>query len=119
MLTASSVSTDTNLYIQHLGLMLTASSVCTDTNLYIQHLGLMLTASSVCTDTNLYIQHLELMLTASSVCTDKGGMGVTSAWSPLGNFIEGQAHPNVLLILCFSRVITYGSRVFCITFQSI
>ena len=48
-----------------------------------------------------------------------GGMGVTSAWSPLGNFIEGQAHPNVLLILCFSRVITYGSRVFCITFQSI
>ena len=48
-----------------------------------------------------------------------GGMGVTSAWSPLGNFIEGQAHPNVLLILCFSHVITYGSRVFCITFQSI
>ena len=49
----------------------------------------------------------------------QGGMGVTSAWSPLGNFIEGQAHPNVLLILCFSHVITYGSRVFCITFQSI
>ena len=24
-----------------------------------------------------------------------GGMGVTSAWSPLGNFLEGQAHPNV------------------------
>ena len=22
-------------------------------------------------------------------------MGVTFAWSPLGNFIEGQAHPNV------------------------
>ena len=50
---------------------------------------------------------------------DGGGMGVTSAWSPLGNFIEGQAHPNVLLILCFSHVITYGSRIFCITFQSI
>ena len=48
-----------------------------------------------------------------------GGMCVTSAWSPLGNFIEGQAHPNVLLILCFSHVITYGSRVFSITFQSI
>ena len=48
-----------------------------------------------------------------------GGMSVTSAWSPLGNFIEGQAHPNVLLILCFSHVITYGSGVFCITFQSI
>ena len=23
-----------------------------------------------------------------------GGQGVTSAWSPLGNFLEGQAHPN-------------------------
>ena len=23
-----------------------------------------------------------------------GGKGVTSAWSPLGNFLEGQAHPN-------------------------
>ena len=48
-----------------------------------------------------------------------GGKGVTSAWSPLGNFLEGQAHPNVVLILCYSHVITYGSRVFCITFQSI
>ena len=55
----------------------------------------------------------------SMIMAQKGGMGVTSAWSPLGNFIEGQAHPNVLLILCFSHVITYGSRVFCITFQSI
>ena len=61
----------------------------------------------------------------SAVCLQEtnlkpgGGVGVTSAWSPLGNFIEGQAHPNVLLILCFSHVITYGSRVFCITFQSI
>ena len=27
--------------------------------------------------------------------TRGGGMGVTSAWSPLGNFLEGQAHPNV------------------------
>ena len=24
-----------------------------------------------------------------------GGKGVTSAWSPLGNFLEGQAHPNL------------------------
>ena len=31
-----------------------------------------------------------------------GGMGVTSAWSPLGNFIEGQAHPNVFAFLQFS-----------------
>ena len=23
------------------------------------------------------------------------GKGVTSAWSPLGNFLEGQAHPNL------------------------
>ena len=38
---------------------------------------------------------------------------------PLGNFIEGQARPNVLIKLCFSHVITYGSRIFCITFQSI
>ena len=49
----------------------------------------------------------------------RGGKGVTSAWSPLGNFLEGQAHPNVVLILCYSHVITYGSGVFCITFQSI
>ena len=26
----------------------------------------------------------------------QGGKGVTSAWSPLGNFLEGQAHPNLL-----------------------
>ena len=24
-----------------------------------------------------------------------GGKGVTSAWPPLGNFLEGQAHPNL------------------------
>ena len=24
-----------------------------------------------------------------------GGEGVTSAWSPLGNFLERQAHPNL------------------------
>ena len=27
--------------------------------------------------------------------TPGGRVGVTSAWSPLGNFLEGQAHPNV------------------------
>ena len=31
-----------------------------------------------------------------------GGGGFTSAWSPLGNFIEGQAHPNVFAFLQFS-----------------
>ena len=59
------------------------------------------------------------MYTMSSYefAVDVGGMGVTSAWFPLDNFIEGQAHPNVLLLLCFSHVITYGSRIFCITFN--
>ena len=28
-------------------------------------------------------------------------MGVTSAWSPLGNFLEGQVHPNVFCLLPF------------------
>ena len=32
----------------------------------------------------------------------RGGMGVTSAWSPLGNFLEGQAHPNVFAF-CIRR----------------
>ena len=40
----------------------------------------------------------------ASICTAEllaieaamgGGKGVTSAWSPLGNFLEGQAHPNL------------------------
>ena len=57
------------------------------------------------------------------ITTSEGGGGWESPPRapppPLGNFIEGQAHPNVLLILCFSHVITYGSRIFCITFQSI
>ena len=30
-----------------------------------------------------------------TVCNLSGGKGVTSAWSPLGNFLEGQAHPNL------------------------
>ena len=29
------------------------------------------------------------------VAISLGGKGVTSAWSPLGNFLEGQAHPNL------------------------
>ena len=40
-----------------------------------------------------------------------GGMGVTSAWSPLGNFIEGQAHPNVFAFLQFS--LNQGLCIFC------
>ena len=31
----------------------------------------------------------------TAVWKKNGGMGVTSAWSPLGNFSEGQAHTNV------------------------
>ena len=31
----------------------------------------------------------------ADVLAKAGGKGVTSAWSPLGNFLEGQAHPNL------------------------
>ena len=34
----------------------------------------------------------------SHLLNNSGGMGVTSAWSPLGNFLEGQAHPNVFCL---------------------
>ena len=54
-----------------------------------------------------------------------GGMGVTSAWSPLGNFLEGQAHPNVFAFQQFSssrglslflcREVSF-SCVFCVCF---
>ena len=48
----------------------------------------------------------------------RGGGGVTPAWSPLGNFIEGQAHPNVLLLLCFSHVILHmGLEYFALLFN--
>ena len=40
------------------------------------------------------------------------GMGVTSAWSPLGNFVEGQAHPNVFAFLQFSS--NLGFSIFCV-----
>ena len=46
-------------------------------------------------------------------CDDGGGgMGDTSAWSPLGNFIEGQAHPNVFAFLQFSS--NQGLFIFCV-----
>ena len=35
------------------------------------------------------------MFDIRSLIRDEGGKGVTSAWSPLGNFLEGQAHPNL------------------------
>ena len=41
-----------------------------------------------------------------------GGMGVTSAWSPLGNCIEGQAHPNVFAFLQFLS--NRGFSIFCV-----
>ena len=40
-----------------------------------------------------------------------GGVGVTSAWSPLGNFLEGQAHPNVFAFLQFS---SNQGFIFCV-----
>ena len=39
-------------------------------------------------------------------------MGVTSAWSPLGNFLEGQAHPNGFAFLQFSS--NQGFSIFCV-----
>ena len=55
--------------------------------------------------------------------TQMGGMGVTSPWSPLGNFLEGQAHPNVFAFLQFSSnrclifcVEVSFSCVFCLCF---
>ena len=48
-----------------------------------------------------------------------GGMGVTSAWSPLGNFLEGQAHPNVFRFLPFIEPgysIFFLREVFCFCF---
>ena len=47
-----------------------------------------------------------------SICYQGWGMGVTSAWSPLGNFIEGQAHPNVFAFLQFSS--NRGFSIFCV-----
>ena len=42
-----------------------------------------------------------------------GGGGVTSAWSPLGNFLEGQAHSN----LSSNQVFLFFCReVFCFCF---
>ena len=38
-------------------------------------------------------------------------MGVTSALSPLGNFLEGQAHPNVFAFLQFS---SKRGFIFCV-----
>ena len=38
-------------------------------------------------------------------------MGVTSVWSLLGNFIKGQAHPNVFAFLQF--ILNRGLCIFC------
>ena len=40
-------------------------------------------------------------------------MGVTSAWSPLGNFLEGQAHPKVFCV-CFPVVQGFSLRLLCL-----
>ena len=46
-------------------------------------------------------------------------MGVTSAWSPLGNFLEGQAHPNVfclssnqVFLFCDVKLFVFAFRWF-------
>ena len=50
-----------------------------------------------------------------------GGKGVTSAWSPLGNFLEGQAHPNLssnqvflFFCVCFPVVKGFSLRLLCL-----
>ena len=43
----------------------------------------------------------------------QGGMGVTSAWSPLGNFLEGQAHPNLHRTRFFYF---FDVKFFCVCF---
>ena len=40
----------------------------------------------------------------------RGGMGVTSAWSPLGNFLEGPSTPKCFCLLPF---IEPGFSIFC------
>ena len=42
----------------------------------------------------------------------KGGKGVTSAWSPLGNFLEGQAHPNLSSNQVFLFFLTWSFLCF-------
>ena len=44
--------------------------------------------------TSLSVHHL-ISSIDYNVFIGGGGKGVTSAWSPLGNFLEGQAHPNL------------------------
>ena len=48
----------------------------------------------VCTMFSSFLAHIKLGFISSKLGTG-GGKGVTSAWSPLGNFLEGQAHPNL------------------------
>ena len=59
---------------------------------------------------------MPLHTVANIPCTG-WGLAVTSSWSPLGNFTEGLSTPKHFLILCYSLVITYESRIFCITFS--
>ena len=43
-------------------------------------------------------------------------MGVTSAWSPLGDFLEGQAHPNVFCLSSNQVFLFFWREVFCVCF---
>ena len=45
-----------------------------------------------------------------------GGMGVTSAWSPLGNFLEDQAHPNVFAFHRTRFFYFCDVKFFCVCF---
>ena len=51
-----------------------------------------------------------------------GGLGVTSAWSPLRNFIKGQAHPGIdtdIFSDVFCKIFVHSICVFFIIFFSL
>ena len=51
-----------------------------------------------------------------------GGGGVTSAWSPLGNFMKGQAHPVIetdIFLDVFCKIFVHSICVFFIIFFSL
>ena len=65
--------------------------------------------------TNIRLKYvtIDLWLGYGYISKTTGGKGVTSAWSPLGNFLEGQAHPN----LSSNQVFLFFLReVFCVCF---
>ena len=50
---------------------------------------------------------------SGNIVEHEGEKGVTSAWSSLGNFLEGQAHPNLSSNQVF---LLFRREVFCVCF---